>query len=178
MYWNQATCTTIKWCKTTRTLMHAAECTCPETTQAPPQSKSGKKQVQLKLFLLLSSCCSWCSKHTAQGHYSQRKQTTLKDKAGEAQLCFGYMVLGLMPLVGKKGLLCPWKPSWDYLWGKIPTISIDRNKDLRLKRCSVSDTKYYYGISHWPWEKKPQSCVLKSSMSPVLEKGLLSALNI
>lgn len=160
--------------------MHTAECTCPETTQAPsPQQVWERSSFSSSFFFTFFILLQLVQQaHILEPLQAKETNFSMKDKAAETQLCFGCVVLGMMPLVKKKGLLCPWKPSWDYLWGKIPTISIDRNKDLRLKRCFVSETKSYYVICHWPREKKPQSCELKSSKSPVLEKGLLSALNI
>lgn len=159
--------------------MHTSECMCPETTQAPsPQQFWDRGRFSTSFFHFFHPAAAGAASTQLRAITGKGNKLHMEDRAAEAQLCFGYMVLGLMHLVGKKGLLWLWKPSWERLWGKIPIISIDRNKDIRLKRCFVSDTKSYYGICYWLWEKKPQISSLKSSESSVLEKRLLSALNV
>lgn len=88
--------------------MHTAECMCPETTQAasPKQvwEKAGSAQAFFTSFILLQLVQQ---AHSLEPLQAKETNSSMKDKAAEAQLCFGYIVLGLMPLVGKKGLLCP-----------------------------------------------------------------------
>lgn len=88
--------------------MHTAECTCPETTQAPSPKQvweeAGSAQAFFTSFILLQLVQQ---AHSLEPLQEKETNCSMKDKAAEAQLCFGYMVLGLMPLVRRKGLLCP-----------------------------------------------------------------------
>ena len=140
-------------------------------------SMSGKRQVQHKAFtaFILLKLVQWA--HSLEPLQAKETNRSIKDKAAAPQLCFAYMVLGLTPLVGKRGLLCPRKPPWDFLWGTIPVIRYEQGHQIEKVFCQ-SDTRSRSDICYWPWEEKPQCCVLESSESYVLDKRLLPALRI
>lgn len=81
-------------------------------------AKSGEKQVQPKLFsafiLLLGEASAQLRAVTDKGNKPAEK-TRLPHR-------FAYGMLGLTPLVGKKGLLCPKKPPQEFLERVISVI--------------------------------------------------------
>lgn len=101
---NQDSCTTIKWGETARTLKHPAECTCPGKGQA---HRHLSQQVWEMVGSAQAFYCSWRSEHIQLRAITGKGNTLQHKRQGCCtQLCFAYTVLSLMPLFGKRGLLC------------------------------------------------------------------------
>lgn len=81
---------------TTRTLMHTAECTCPETTQAPsPQQVWERSSFSSSFFFTFFILLQLVQQaHILEPLQAKETNFSMKDKAAEAQLCFGCVVLG------------------------------------------------------------------------------------
>lgn len=86
--------------------MHTSECMCPETTQAPsPQQFWDRGRFSTSFFHFFHPAAAGAASTQLRAITGKGNKLHMEDRAAEAQLCFGYMVLGLMHLVGKKGLL-------------------------------------------------------------------------
>lgn len=92
--------------------------------------EKGKRQVQHMLFnaFIFLQQVQWA--HSLEPLQAKKTNCSIKDKPAAQQLCFAYMVLGLTPLVGKRGLLCPRKPPWDLLQGTIPVIRYEQGHQM------------------------------------------------